>query len=34
MEDTINFDGGLTSRETEGARHYVGNKVRSEIILS
>ena len=33
MEDTINFDGGLTSRETEATRHYVGNKVKPEIIL-
>ena len=33
MEDTINFDGGLTSRETEASRHYVGNKVKPKIIL-
>ena len=33
MEDTINFDGGLTSRETEATRHYVGNKVKPKIIL-
>ena len=33
MEDTINFDGGLKSRETEATRHYVGNKVKPKIIL-
>ena len=33
MEDTINFDGGLTSRETEATRNYVGSKVKPEIIL-
>ena len=32
MEDTINVDGGLTSRETDASRHYVGNKVKTEII--